>query len=335
MKVAVVKNGKFQIEEKPTPQLDEYGSGAIIKVEGCGLCGSDIVKIRNGLVPNGTVLGHEVIGEIVDIKSNTPFRAGDRVVLGHHVPCFYCRYCLGGSYSMCRHFKETNIFPGGFSEYIYVSEEHLNNTVFYANLGLSSIEASFIEPLACCIRAVKRAQLADNSRVLIIGLGSIGILMGQSLKVYGHKVYGCDVIAQRADFSLKYGFDKSFVLNKDDTSEALKEVEPIGFDAVFLTAGADSSLDFAVNQSRDGAKIIVFSSIKSDNAFKNNDIYYRELSIIGSYSSTPVDLEDSIKFIEERKVNVEGISSVYKLEDINNALSDTVSNKIMKAYLKI
>ena len=110
---------------------------------------------------------------------------------------------------MCRHFKSTNIIPGGFSEYIYVSEEHLNNTVFYANLVLSSIEASFTEPVACCIRAVKRSQLADNSKVLIIGLGSIGVLMGQTVKIFGHNVYGVDIINDRVQFSMNYGFDKS------------------------------------------------------------------------------------------------------------------------------
>ena len=163
MKSAVLEKNKFVIKDIPRPFLEEYTQGAIIKVEGCGLCGSDIVKLQNNLVKDGSVLGHEVVGEIVEINSNTDFRIGDRVVLGHHVPCYTCNYCLGGSYSMCRHFKSTNIIPGGFSEFIYVSEEHLNNTVFHANLNLSSIEASFTEPLACCIRAVKRAHLHDNS----------------------------------------------------------------------------------------------------------------------------------------------------------------------------
>ncbi len=336
MKAAAVQNNKFVIKNIPKPMLDEYGYGAIIKVEGCGLCGSDIVKLKQNLVQDGSVLGHEVVGEIVEINSNTPFNIGDRVVLGHHVPCFYCQYCLDGSYSMCRHFKSTNIIPGGFSEYIYVSEEHLNNTVFNANLSLTSIEASFTEPLACCIRAVKRARIFDNANNLIVGLGSIGILMGEALKAYGYKVFGCDLIEDRVNLSQKFGFDRSFLIqNEEETIKEMKKIAPLGFDTIFLTAGASSSLEFALKTARDGAKIVVFSSIKNDNGFKNNDIYYRELTVMSSYSSSPVDLEDALNLIEEGRVKTEGISVVYSLENINEALNDTVSNKIMKAFIKI
>ena len=336
MKAAVLKNNKFEIQNIPRPMLEEYTNGAIIKVEGCGLCGSDIVKLKQNLVPDGSVLGHEVVGEIVEINSNTPFSIGDKVVLGHHIPCFYCQYCRGGSYSMCRHFKSTNIIPGGFCEYIYVSDEHLNNTVFHVNLALSSVEASFTEPLGCCVRAVKRAQIPDNSKNLIVGLGSIGILMGQTVKAFGNEVYGCDLLPERISLSEKFGFDKSFISKKEeDVLTQMKEIAPNGFDTVFLTAGASSSVDFAVKAARDGAKIIVFSSIKDNNGFKNNDIYYRELTVMSSYSSSPVDLEDAIALIEQGKVKVEGISTVYNLDDINKALNDTLSNKILKAYIKI
>ncbi len=336
MKAAVLENNKFVIMDIPKPILDEYGKGAIIKVIGCGLCGSDIVKMRTGKAKNGSVLGHEVIGEIVEIDSNTMFQAGDRVALGHHVPCFNCQYCWGQSYSMCRHFKETNIIPGGFAEYIYVSEEHLQNTVFNVNFGLSDIEASFLEPLACCIRAVKRANIRDNTKTLIIGLGSVGILMGQAVKAFGNEVYGCDLISERVLFSENYGFTKSYTTT--DTAKALGEMynaAPNGFDVVFLTAGASAAVNLSLKAVRDGGTVVVFSSITGDNAFKNNDIYYRELNILGSYSPSPMDLEDSMQLLEKNRVKVNGISEIYSINDINNALKDTTSNKIMKAYIKL
>ncbi|MBE7705478.1 MAG: hypothetical protein E7Z90_06705 [Cyanobacteria bacterium SIG29] len=337
MKAAVLQNNKFKIDEVPKPILDEYGEGAIVKVIGCGLCGSDIVKIRNGQAKNGAVLGHEVVGEIVEINSKTNFDVGDKVALGHHVPCFNCSYCWNGNYSMCKHFKATNIFPGGFAQYIYVSEEHLNNTVFNVNLNLSDIEASFLEPLACCVRAVKRAQIKDNSNVLIVGLGSVGLLMGQAAKAYGHKVYGCDLIYERACIAEKFGFEGAFTLSDDVTNfEKIKKIAPMGFDTVFLTAGATGAVDFSVKAARDGATIVVFSSIKDDLVgFNNNDIYYRELTVMGSYSPSPMDLEDSMSLIEDGRVRVDGISTIYPLEQLNEAISDTLSNKIMKAYIKL
>ncbi len=334
MKAAVLRSGKFNIENIDKPQLKDK-KGAIVKVIGCGLCGSDIVKLKTGMAKDGSVLGHEVVGEIVEVNTDTKFKTGDIVAMGHHVPCFNCLYCFSGHYSMCRHFKTTNIFPGGFAEFIYVSEEHLNNTVFYVSEHLTEIEASFLEPLACCIRAVKRAGLEQNSKNLIIGLGSVGILMGQASKAFGNEVFGCDLIKERVMLSEDLGFDKSFISDNESILTEMKNYAPIGFDNVFLTAGASSGLDFAVKAARDGANIVVFSSVKDNNGFKNNDIYYRELTVMGSYSPSPMDLEDSMNLISSGKVDVNGLSVVYNLENLNEALNDTISNKIMKAYIKL
>lgn len=334
MKAAVLHNHKLIISDIEKPILKS--KGAIIKVIGCGLCGSDIVKLVNG-TNEGNVLGHEVVGTIVEINSGTDLEVGDRVVLGHHVPCFNCTYCWGENYSMCRQFKETNIFPGGFAEYIFVSELHLQNTVFKPTETLTDEQASFLEPLGCCIRAVKRADLKPGSKVLVVGLGSIGILMGQAIKAFGNEAYGCDLFEDRVNISKKLGLNDSFVFkNDDETSKEIKDkVSEIGVDAIFMTSGSDKTLDFATKTVRDGGTILIFSSIKSDIGFSNNDIYYRELKIIGSYSPAPVDLEDSLEFIETGKVNIEGISTDYKLENINEAIEDTTTNKIMKAFIKI
>lgn len=336
MKVAALEKNLIEIKEHRKPKLKS--KGAIIKVRGCGLCGSDIVKLQTHSVKDGTVLGHEVVGDIVEIDSDTNFQVGDRVVLGHHIPCFDCIYCWGGNYSMCKQFKKTNIEPGGFSEYIFVSELHLQNTVFVPNPELSDEEASFLEPLGCCIRAVKRAGLPYSSRVLVIGLGSIGILMGQAINALGYKAYGCDLLPERVELAKNFGFEDAFLSskNEDETAKHIKEsVEKIGVDAVFMTSGSDKTLGLALKSIRDGGTIVIFSSIKTDLGFKNNDIYYRELKILGSYSPAPVDLEDSLSLLEAKKVKVEGLSTHYKLENINEAIADTISNKILKAYIEL
>lgn len=336
MKAAVLRNERFVIENMKKPELKTYGKGAIVKVLGCGLCGSDIVKLRTGKAKNGAVLGHEVVGEIVEINTDTDFETGNRIALGHHIPCFECSYCWNENFSMCKHFKETNIRPGGFSEYIFVSEEHLKNTVFNVEETLSDVEASFLEPLACCLRAVKRAGLRDSSKSLIVGLGSIGLLMGQALTATGHKAYGCDLLEERITRSERYNFEKSF--SSANSGKFLKEISKHtenGFDAVFLTAGASQAVDLAVKAVRDGGTIVVFSSIKNENGFLNNDIYYRELKVIGSYSPSPMDLEDSMELIHSGKVYVGEISETYPVEQLNEAIADTLSNKIMKAYIKL
>lgn len=339
MKAAIAENQKISIQDMPQPQLSDYNNeGAIVKVLGCGLCGSDIVKFLHN--SEQKVLGHEVVGEIVDIRPRflSKFKIGDKVVLGHHVPCMKCDYCENKNYSMCRQFKETNIFPGGFAEYIYVSPKHLKNTVFKVPENLDDMEISFMEPLACCIRAVERAEVKRGTSSLVIGLGSIGLLMGQAIKAFYGDVIGCDLIEERVGLAGNLNFDAAIKFEDNDTTSAkIKEMTCcLGADIVFMTSGSDKAIEFALKSVRDGGTILVFSSVPNDTAgYTNNDIYYRELKILGSYSPSPMDLALAHKLLAKKKVVVKYLSTVYSLDDIGDAIQDTISNKTLKAYIKI
>lgn len=334
MKAACVKDDKIVIQELLKPELK--GKGAILRTFGCGLCGSDIVKFRQKFAKDGTVLGHEIVGEIVEINSQTDFKVGDKIVSSHHIPCYNCAYCQSGNYSMCSHFKETNIEPGGFCEYIYLSEEHLQNVALKIPENLDEIEASFYEPLGCCVRAVKRAVLPENSKVLVVGLGSIGILMGQALKSYSMEVFACDLLEERIKTGSELGLE---CFNSSDTLHSeefiLSKTGKLGVDAVFMTSGSDRAIDLALKTVRNGGKIIVFASTPKNFGYANNEIYYRELTVMGSYSPSPQDLKDSMELLSKGKVVVKNLSSVYDLEDIEKSFRDTIENKVLKAYIRI
>ncbi len=333
MKSAVLKNGKVEIINLDIPNLKNK-SGAIIKVEACGLCGSDIVKINHSSKENENkvVLGHEIVGEIVDINvdvsgngDNKPFKKGDIIAMGHHYPCFKCKFCAHGNHSMCETFKTSNIFPSGFSEYIYINEGHLKNTVFRKPNNITSEEFSFLEPLSCCVRAIRRAGLEfgrDNSsyNVLVLGLGSIGILMAQGVCATGAKVFGFDINESRQEFVKKFGvyFDPE-----------------IKYDIIFMTSGSARALPTAMNLIEKGGKIVVFSSVSSEAGYMNDEIYYKELTVMGSYSPAPSDLLTSSNLLGCKKVDVSGLSTTYTIENINNAIQDTKQGKILKAYIKL
>lgn len=325
MKIAVIEKEHIVVKNADKITLDGR-KGAIVKVLGCGLCGSDIVKFREHISKDGTVLGHEIVAEIVEINSDTKFKTGEKIVTSHHIPCGTCDYCRHGNVSMCKHFKSTNIRPGGFSEYVYLSEEHLQNVAHPMPENLSEIEASFYEPLGCCVRAVKRAKLMDGSKVLVVGLGSIGILMSQALKAYGMNVMGCDLIQDRIERLQNLGIDAV-------DSRDLEQAEL--FDAVFMTSGADKAIDVALKTIKSGGTILVFSSTPHNTGYPNNEIYYRELTVLGSYSPAPVDLKNSLELLRTGKVNVKDLSTIYSLDDIQKAFDDTIANRIMKAYIKI
>ena len=109
--------------------------------------------------------------------------------------------------------------------------------------------------------------------------------------------------------------------------------EPV--DAVFMTSGADKAIDTALKAVRMGGKILVFSSTPNNNGYPNNEIYYKELTVMGSYSPSPKDLQDSFELLTTGKINVKNLTTVYALDDIQQAFDDTISNKIFKAYIKL
>ena len=324
MKTAQVNGEKIVIKDADNMKL-KGRKGAVVKVLGCGLCGSDIVKFKHKIVHDGAVLGHEIVGVIEEINSDTDFKIGEKIVSSHHIPCFNCTFCNHGNFSMCEHFKSTNIEPGGFSEYVYLSEEHLKNVAHRVPDGITDEEISFYEPLGCCIRAIKRCNLQDGDRVLVVGLGSIGLLMGEGLKAYGYKVYGCDLIDERIELANNNGI-KAF---------HSKDLTNLDVDAVFMTSGADKAIDTAIKAVRPGGKILVFSSTPNNNGYPNNEIYYKELTVMGSYSPSPKDLDDSFKLLTSGKVNVKGLTTTYPLEKIQEAFDDTIANKVFKAYISI
>ena len=333
MKTAQVNGDKIVIKDVEDIKLDGK-KGAIVKVLGCGLCGSDIVKFREKIVHDGAVLGHEIVAIIDEINSDTQFKKGDKIVTSHHIPCGECVYCKHGNVSMCEHFKSTNIHPGGFSEKVFVSEKHLKNVAHLVPENITDEEISFYEPLGCCVRAIKRCNLIDEDKVLVVGLGSIGLLMGEGIKAMGYKVYGCDLLEERIELGNKLGIESYNSLNLEEFNKLLQDKSG-GIDAVFMTSGADKALDVALKVVRKGGKILVFSSTPKNTGYPNNEIYYKELTVLGSYSPSPKDLKDSFDLLTSHKVNVKGLTSIYPLDKVQQAFEDTVANRILKAYIKI
>ncbi len=336
MKSAILENGKISIINTEKPCLT--APGAIIRVIACGLCGSDIVKIRHSTEnpDKKVILGHEVVGEIVEINTSIignsyygnnkePFKIGDIVTLGHHYPCMECDFCKNGHHSMCKTFKAVNISPAGFSEYIYVTEGHLKNTVFKLQNPANIENATFMEPLSCCIRAIRRAGYSYKGEnpfhnCLTIGLGSIGLLMSLGLKAFNINAFGLDINPERQDFAGKFG---------------IKFDENLRYDTIFMTSGSYRAIDTALKYIKDGGKIVVFSSVEGDFGYQNNEIYYRELTVMGSYSPAPVDLALSYELIKQGIIDLEGISTFYTLDNLPQAVDDTMLNRVFKACIKL
>ena len=267
--VAYDKKHKIKLVEIPVPAIGS--DEALLKVNVCGVCGSDLVKIKQGLVSDGTILGHEVVGTIVEVGTNVKkWTLSQKVVVAHHVPCLNCYFCKSGNFSMCSQFKSTNLIPGGFAEYIKLSKAHLDQNTFLIPKGtVSDHEVALTEPLACCLRAVNRGKITTSTSVLIIGLGSVGCMIGKLCIEKGAYTFGIDLLEERISLAkTSMSVHDGHIANSPELkSWLLNKTEGRGVDVVFLASGSEHSLEPAINLIRSGGKIIVFSSIPKEKDF--------------------------------------------------------------------
>jgi L-iditol 2-dehydrogenase len=333
VKAAVFQGaGRVDAGEWPRPKI---GPGELlVKVRGCGLCGSDIAKIVDPATSAPAVFGHEVVGDVVDVGDGVAgFAEGHRVVVAHHVPCGDCHYCRRGSESMCREFKRSQLDPGGFAEYVRVPPANVRGATFRVPDHVADEEATFVEPLACCLRAVERARLAPGDTTVVVGLGSIGCLFVQLLRRAGASVIGVDQDATR--LTLARGFGIEAAGPADAALLARQRSEGRGADHVVVTGGGAAVLSWAVEALRDGGTVHYFAG--GDGSvlpMALATLYHRELTITTTYSSSPATLRSAFWLIAAGKVDVSGlISHRLPLARLAEGVELMRTRKALKVYV--
>jgi len=308
---AAVFHGGGRITPGDWPRPAVGAGELLLRVRGCGLCGSDIAKIVAPETRGPAVFGHEVVGDVIEAGDGVAGVAvGDRVVAAHHVPCGQCHYCRRGSESMCRAFKASNLDPGGFAEYVRVPPANVRHATFRIPEHLTDEEASFVEPLACCLRAVDRARVEAGDTALVVGLGSIGCLFTQLLARAGAAVVGADPLAARARVAHEaYGAREA-----GDAERAAKAARELsdgrGADHVIVTGGGADVLGWAAGLTRDGGSIHYFAGGPGDALpLPLATLYHHELTITTTYSSSPATLARAFWLLAAGKVEVAGLIS--------------------------
>src|SRR6202011_6197512 len=218
------EKGVVRVEEVPVPEIGE--GQVLIKVAACGVCGTDIKKIFYGYVAPPQILGHELAGTVVQVGPGvTRWKAGDRVMSFHHVPCENCYYCEKRLFSQCPQYKTTGLTAGftpnggGFGEYVKAMPWVAERGIIALPDNVSFEEATFIEPINTIVKAVQKARVARGESVLILGCGPIGLQLLMVAKLEGAKLYTSDPIVQRRTKSLSLGALEAF----DPTSGKLTE----------------------------------------------------------------------------------------------------------------
>lgn len=275
MKVAAcAEGGAVLVQNRARP---EPGPGELLlRLRVAGLCGTDLFKLRHGTAPAGAVLGHEVVGAVVELGADTSgFELGDRVAVPHHVACGDCELCRKGSEPLCAAFRENLLVPGGFSEWILVRERAVRRAAFGIPDHVSDEAAVFLEPAACVLRGIRQARLELAGSAIVLGAGSMGLLHLLLLKAVfpALRVMVSDPLEERLRFARELG------------AEAV--VLP-GADIVFDTAGGAEALSTAFRLVRPGGTIVLFAHGGADEqaAFDLNTFFKREGKLIATYSSS-------------------------------------------------
>ncbi|MDI6904284.1 MAG: zinc-dependent dehydrogenase [Candidatus Bathyarchaeia archaeon] len=331
MKAATYYSQKdIRIEEMPIPEIGE--DEVLVEMKACGICGSDLMdwylKSRAPLV-----LGHEPAG-IIAKKGNKVkgFSVDDRVFVHHHVACLTCHYCLHGDYTLCEQFHKTNIEPGGFAEYFKVPTLNLQIDTLKIPENVSFEEATLIEPVGCCLRAIKKCKIQTGDSVAIIGAGTTGIIHTVLSKIFGAaKTIVSDLIDYRLNVAKKFGADITVNPENEDLTEVVNaETDGRGVDFAIVTAPNLEAYKTGVNVCRKGGKLCVFAPIQPGKYLQLSlkELFFSEVQIIPSYSTSHLETRTALELINSGRINVkELITHRFRLVDATKAFKTALENK--------
>ncbi|MGQ9624226.1 MAG: zinc-dependent dehydrogenase [Candidatus Bathycorpusculaceae bacterium] len=331
MKVAMYYGlNDIRIEDMPTPKIGE--DEALVEMRACGVCGSDLMdwylKSRAPLV-----LGHEPTGIIVEKGSKVKdFDVGDKVFVHHHVACLKCHYCKRGDYTLCSQFHETNIEPGGFSEYFKVPAPNLQIDTLKIPDALTFEDATLVEPTGCCLRALKKCNMQGGAVVAVIGAGATGIIHTALSKIFGaEKTIVGDIIDFRLKMAGKFGADIVVNPKKEDlTNIVMAETSGRGADVAVVTAPSLEAYKTGLKVCRKGGKLCLFAPTKPGEHLQISpkELFFSEIRIIPSYSTSHIETREALELMTSGKLNLKGlITHRFRLVDTAKAFKTALESK--------
>jgi 2-desacetyl-2-hydroxyethyl bacteriochlorophyllide A dehydrogenase len=325
LKAAVYYNHKdIRIEELEKPEI--LGNEVLIRVKTCGICGSDVHLLEGkwAVEDERVIMGHEFAGIVEKTGENvSDLKTGDRVAVDPNIVCGSCYYCRMDT----RNYYCTNRkvigwagwLNGGFSELVKAPEK----VVYGLPDTVSFEEAAMVEPLACALRGIDNTRIKSGDRVVILGAGSMGLLLLQLVLMAGASlVLVTDVQDIRLERAAELGADLTVNSVKDDVEKVvLDATDGIGADVVIEAAGTSETASQAVSLIRRGGKVCLFGVAPQEEfiRIKPFELYYKEAVLVSSFCN-PFTFQRAIELLRNNKINVTGlITHRYPLADINSA----------------
>lgn len=343
MKAAVLAGpGQIVVKEVPVP---EVGPGEIeIKVSACGVCGSDVHMWRSGKgwgsQDGDFFMGHEFCG-VVTNPGDSDFHVGDRVVFWANLYCGECDMCKAGQEQLCRDVNGTNyigfVCNGAYADY-YVGKA---SNAYLLPHTVSDVAAGLIDPLMVAYHAIHRSGIQMHDKVLVVGSGIIGQMIGELAKKAGASYVAMSKVSDiKIQKAKEIGiFDDYFDGNDPQRESVLKTASDGGFDIVFEAVGAAEALAACMAGVRPGGKIIMIgNSIEPEISFAMNRAVLQEVSLIGSVSCTRKEFEETIDLIGSGMMEPEKyVTEVLPLEQLQEAFvrQTTADDPVVKIVIQL
>lgn len=301
---AAVYRGRndVRVEAVPVPKV---GAGEVlIRVHTCGICGTDLKKISTGSHSAPRIFGHETSGQVVAAGEGVEnFKVGDRVMVFHHIPCGRCYYCRHKVFAQCPTYKKVGVTAGfepsggGFAEYVLAADWIVRHGLVKIPGHISYEQASFIEPVNTCLKAIVSLELQRDETVLVIGQGPIGIILALLAQSAGSTVVTSDLYPQRLTMSESCGLRHNINASSEDPGKRVLELtEGRGADAVILATAGNGLIRPAMDAARPGGRVMLFAQTqRGEVTIDPAAVCMDEKTLLGSYSAS-VDLqEESIR----------------------------------------
>lgn len=306
-------------DEVARPRLD--ARHVLVRVTHSGICGTDF-KIYSGAIPVNypRIMGHEMIGEVVEGGDAGGFRPGDRVIVDPELYCGSCFHCRIGQTHLCPKGmllgRDAN---GGFAEYVAAPVSH----VFHLPDSIDSRTAPLIQVLTTCLHAQRQINIFPAESVVVLGLGVTGQLHVQLAKARGASpVIGITRSEKKRDLAQELGADLT-IPGGDGAIEKVKEAtDGRGADVIIETTGVVPSLAAAITMARFGGRLLLFGIITAkEGALPFYDLYFKELALINARVAKSEDYPSSIALVERGLIQLDPlVSNVMPLEELKPAI---------------
>ncbi len=295
-----------RLELVPVPEI---GAGEVlIRIDTCGICGTDLKKIHTGSHSAPRVFGHEMVGTVVKTGADVQgFAVGDRVMSFHHIPCGHCYYCRKHTYAQCETYKKVGATAGfgepsggGFAEYIRVMDWIVERGLVHIPDDIPFEQAAWIEPVNTCYKAIELLHLQTDETVLVIGQGPIGILLAVLARRKGATVLTSDLYPERHALAATYGLHRPLNAAADVVAECRAVTQGRGADVALLAVGVNALINLAMNATRPGGRVCLFAQTQHGEApFDPAAVCMDEKTMMGSYSSSVEIQEEAIQLVFE------------------------------------